>query len=675
MSQREWTRGRFNFAMRVPACMILLGFFAILSFFMTASAPAAEGGPGDALKITRITPSGNDIPPGRQIVLEFNHPVVPLGRMERNASEIPISIEPALSCQWRWLNSSNLACQLDEQHAMVPSTRYTITVRPEFKSEDGAIMAEPVTHSFITQRPKVNFAVFEEWLSPVKPQIKVRFEQAVRQDSIEAHAFFRGAAGLRVGAKVLEDHREDKYEKPGLNWLLSPLGDLPPDKDIQLVVEPGILPRIGTEPGVESRSVFGFRTLGGFRFVGVQCFDLKGVQSIIRPEIRASQNLPQTGCNPQSPVSLLFTSPVAQSELKEKVSVTPSAKGAPAVNPWSEYPGYSRLRELPKKGSYFAYEFENESLKPFSKYRIHAKANSLKDEFGRPIARAIDMRLQTDHLPPELSIYKNMSVLEKGIDTDLPVFASNIDGIDLRYQTFTAAGKSAAKLAALPGPSVRDATTAIPMGVRKLLGAESGVLTGTVSARPPIHLKKQEPEQEQEQEQETNWFFAQVTPFHVHVKMGHFNTLVWITDLQSGEPVPGVSVEIRKDSYKDFETQTEPLSTAVTDSNGIAELAGTSEIDPELKLAEGYTADSAQRFLVLCRKGNDMALVPLMYHFRVDSEGANYQYIPSSMRLLHGHIRAWGATAQGIYKLGDTVQYKIYVRDQANRRFIQPPAA
>src|SRR5208337_1720881 len=181
------------------------------------------------------------------------------------------------------------------------------------------------------------------------------------------------------------------------------------------------------------------------------------------------------------------------------------------------------------------------------------------------------MLFEMDHLPPQLRLYKNMSVLEKGLDTDLPVFASNIDGIDLRYQTFTAAGKSPAKMAALPGPRVRDVTTAIPMGVRKLLGAESGVLTGTVSARPPIHRKKQE--QKQEQEPEANWFFAQVTPFHVHVKMGHFNTLVWITDLQSGEPVPGVSVEIRKDSYKDFETQTEPLSTAVTDSNGIAELA------------------------------------------------------------------------------------------------------
>ena len=669
MSQRESIRGRFNLVVTNPAWMVLIGLFVILSFLMTGLAPADESVPGEALKITRITPSGADIPPGRQVVFEFNHPVAPLGRMERNASEIPISIEPALSCQWRWLNSSNLACQLDERHAMVPSTRYSITVRPEIKSEDGAVLAEPVTHFFITQRPKTKFAVFDSWLSPVKPQIRVRFEQAVRQDSIEAHVFFMGQAGLRVGAKVLEDHQYDKYEKPGLNWLLSPLGDLPPDKDIRLVVEPGVLSIIGTEPGVENLAVFNFRTLGRFRFAGVQCSDLGGVASIISPEPRASR--PQTRCNPESPVSLLFTSPVAQSELKEKVSVTMSPKGAPAGNVWPEEEGYSRLGVQPEKGGYFGYELENESLKPFSKYRIHAKANSLRDQFGRQIDKAIDMPLEMDHLPPELLLYKNMSVLEKGIDTDLPVFADNIDGIDLRYHTFTAAGKSPRKLAALPGPRVRDVTAVIPLGIRKLIPAESGVITGTVSSRPPIHRK----EQEQGQEQETNWFFAQVTPFHVHVKMGHFNTLVWITDLQTGQPVPGVSVEVRKDSYKDFGTQAEALSTGVTDSNGIAQLAGTSEIDPELKLAEGYASDSAQRFLVLCRKGNDMALVPLMYHFRVDSEGANYQYIPSWMHSLHGHIRAWGATAQGIYKLGDTVQYKIYVRDQENRRFIQPPAA
>ncbi len=657
MFERGSIRDRFNPGVIISACMVLVWFFVILGF-IRSGALAAES----ELRITRITPSGADIPPGRQIVFEFDHPVVPLGRMERNPSEIPISFEPALSCQWRWLNSSNLACQLDEQHAMAPSTRYNITVRPEFKSEEGAVLAEPVTHSFITQRPKTSFARFARWLSPVEPQIRLRFDQVVRKDSIEAHAFFRGEGGLRVGAKVLEDNQYRSYEEPGLNWVLSPAGDLPADRAAELFVEPGILSERGTEPGVESRAVFRFRTLGQFRFEGVYCLDLNGTQSIIGPQAGASS---KRRCNPQSPVYMLFTSPVAQSELKEKISFTLGRKGVPAPDIWPEYEGSSVVTQLTEKGSYFANQLENESLKPFSKYRVRAKAKSLKDIFGRPLAEAIDMPLETDHLLPQLSLYKNMSVLEKGLETDLPVFASNIDGIDLKYQTLTAAGKSPEKLALLPGPKVRDATSAIPLGIRKLIPAESGVLTGTVSPRPPIHREEQEP----------NWFFAQVTPFHVHVKMGHFNTLVWITDLQTGEPVQGVSVEVRKDSYKDFETQPETLSTAVTDSNGIAQLAGTSEIDPALKLAEGYRRDSDQRLLVLCRKGNDMALVPLMYHFRVDSEGANYQYIPSWMRSRHGHIRAWGATAQGIYKLGDTVQYKIYVRDQENRHFIQPPAA
>ncbi len=100
------------------------------------------------------------------------------------------------------------------------------------------------------------------------------------------------------------------------------------------------------------------------------------------------------------------------------------------------------VRDLPEKGRNFTIDFDNGSLKPFSRYRVRAKAKILKDEFGRPLARPIDMTFSTDHLRPQLSLYKDMSVLEKGLDTDLPVFAANIDRIDLKYQTFTAAGKS-----------------------------------------------------------------------------------------------------------------------------------------------------------------------------------------------------------------------------------------
>ena len=78
-----------------------------------------------------------------------------------------------------------------------------------------------------------------------------------------------------------------KYEKPGINWLLSPAGDLPPDKAVNSWSNPEYYRQRGTEPGIESRAVFSFRTLGQFRFEGVQCMDLNGNKSIIRPQAGA----------------------------------------------------------------------------------------------------------------------------------------------------------------------------------------------------------------------------------------------------------------------------------------------------------------------------------------------------------------------------------------------------
>ncbi len=44
----------------------------------------------------------------------------------------------------------------------------------------------------------------------------------------------------------------------------------------------------------------------------------------------------------------------------------------------------------------------------------------------------------------------------------------------------------------------------------------------------------------------THEIFAQVTPFHVHAKLGHFNSLIWVTDLKTGAPVKGAEVMIFK---------------------------------------------------------------------------------------------------------------------------------
>src|SRR5262249_36816239 len=140
--------------------LLRLSFCLLLVMGVTFSVAQPRREP---LTLLRVAPTGEDVPLSAQIVFEFDRPVVPLGRMERQAEEIPITIAPPLPCAWRWLNTATLACELGERTPMARATRYTVTVRPGIQTEDGATLAAPVTHSFLTQRPKVTDVKHKIW--------------------------------------------------------------------------------------------------------------------------------------------------------------------------------------------------------------------------------------------------------------------------------------------------------------------------------------------------------------------------------------------------------------------------------------------------------------------------------------------------------------------------------
>jgi len=169
--------------LRLLSTLYLAALLIFFNFVMPDAVNPDAGSPG--LNVVRITPAGTDVPSGRQIVFEFNRAVVPVGRMERNAAEIPITISPEVDCQWRWLNTRALACRLDESDALKPATRYDIVVNPGIKTEDGASLAEPVVHRFITERPKVRHAWFRTWKAPGRPYIRLTFNQPVSGESVE----------------------------------------------------------------------------------------------------------------------------------------------------------------------------------------------------------------------------------------------------------------------------------------------------------------------------------------------------------------------------------------------------------------------------------------------------------------------------------------------------------
>ncbi len=649
---------------------LCLAVFAILLPLPAAADSNSAKGPS-SLHITRITPSGKDVPAGRQIVFQFDRPVAPIGVMARKASEVPIAVTPALACEWRWLDSQALACQLNEESALTPATRYSIVVNPGIRALDGTTLEKPVRHTFTTERPRVDYVAFHTWLGPGTPVIRVTFNQPVFQDSVARHLRIDLADGGQnpVGISVMPDPdtREAPLQNasahPGVEarrvWLVSPENPLPLHAEANLVATPGLTSFFGSEKGVENRVLVFFATFPDFAFEGVECTDNKGKTVRISPE-----NEPpfQNRCNPLRQAALLFSSPVMPLEVKENLTFTPDLAGNRTdYDPWANRTGYSRLRAPHKKGQTYRVWLP-ELLKAFQEYRVQsAPEKTLQDEFGRTLPVPVDTWFATNHRLPDFVLTHKQAVLEKGVDSRMPLVATNLNSVQVFCDTLTAKGKETGLSREIPVPKVQDVAFRIPLEVREILNGASGVVQGTVRTKPNVSKTPWE-----------RWFMAQVTPFQVHVKIGHYNTLAWVTDLADGQPAKGARVTLYRNTYGKLPRSPISLSQNLTDIHGVAMLSGTFDIDPNLEALEAWEQEKEHLF-VRVQKGEAMALLPLDNPFRVDTWEASGNTLWSEMRPRYGHIHSWGTTAQGVYRAGDAIQYKLYVRNQNNDTFVPPP--
>ena len=680
---------------RSMKCLILAILFIIICSSPLYAIDSAKTNQGvQPLKILNITPSGDDVPAGRQIVFQFNSPVVPVGRMDRKVSEVPITITPEVQCQWRWLNTSALACMLDEKSALTPATRYDIVIRPGITSEDGATIKETVKHSFTTERPMVEATWSKTWEAPGMPVVRVIFNQPVSQESVERHLFMRlqGQAQSRIQVNVSpepddqdvplilplpgeklalitspgQQGQSEKKQETGSQingiearkvWLVSPKDELPLDSAIDFSIEPGLESALGPEKGVEDRIFETFFTFPSFTFLGIQCIDNNKVTVLIEP---GKASVDQCLCNPVEGISLVFSSPVINKMVKEHVIIKPDlADGQTDYDTWADEVDYLNLNSPHVRDQKYNIRIPG-SFKANQVYRIKGEPDKFYDEFGRTLVNPIDIQFATDHLRSYFGI-NSQAVLEKDVDTDMPLAVTNLDNLIFTYDRLTAKGKDTALKQEITPPKVKDSTVQIPSRVRKMLGGQSGVVQGTITSTPSVSKPNNQ-----------DRFFAQVTPFQVHVKVGYFNTMVWVTDLATGKPVSGAAVKLYQDKYKGLSPNPEILASTITDSEGTSVLDGTEKIDPELDLINAYNGDN-QRLFLRVEKDEDIALLPLGYEFNVNAFETSIFSIETQMRRQYGHIHAWGATAQGVYRAGDTIRYKLYVRNQSNETFIPAP--
>ncbi len=615
------------------------------------------------LEVMRIHPSGEQVPSGRQVVVHFNQPVVPLGRMARLSSEVPATITPDPGCEWRWLSTSSLACQLGESNALAYATKYLVEVQAGFTSATGAVLREGVAEHFETERPKVRYHRFETWRSPGIPRARITFNQPVDAASVAPAVRFETAGGAArtwvlppddsaIGSGATED---------GRTWWVEPVQPLDPGQEVRLTIHPGVRSLVGPLPGNEDRLLATFSTFPEPEFLGIDCRDYRGNRREWSPIASRPADVGDgsAGCDPLGGVGLVFSSPVTVESLAKSLEVTPPLAGdREDFDPWDGVYSYSRLGRASRRHRY-AVPLPV-GLAAMTQYRLRARAAEILDEFGRPLPRDIDFTFTTGHRRPRFVLDDPVSTLEEGVESHPTGVVTNLDGIEIDFRRRKPAGSWTKGSELFELPAVVDVAYRHPIPTRALLEGGEGAVVGRLLTTPSTT-------------QGGRWFFSQVTSFQVHVKAGFHNSLVWVTDLASGEPVEGASVEVFLSSYASLDDG-EVVAAAETDDSGLAHLPGTASLDPEHELTASWRHRDEQHLVVRVGAGESMALVPLADDFSVRGRGPNRSYLPTWRRQAHGHLVTWGFTAQGIYRAGDTVEYKIYVREEGNRTLESAPA-
>lgn len=647
--------------------LLFLGFVSFISFQNSQAQLLAP------LSVMRVLPAGENVTQTDSVNITFSQPMVALGEFEKTAN-IPVEITPKLECEWRWINTTTLSCKLPDSQPLTFATAYRVVVKKEIKSLKGLSLAQDFVQVFNTARPAVTYHSFARWLSPGFPVVNLSFNSRVTAESVMKSIVFTEngipvptrVVSIEAGQKIYENSSNvsivmqavKEEAKPGMihdRWTIVPRSDLKDGSHIAVRVKPGLVTNQGSLPGFEDREVVTFVTYPVFQFVGFNCPSESGAAA---PELSP---LSGATCNPLHNFYVKFTVPVELESFKKNCSFMPLQEGTGKEEFWNNVYSYAGYNATPHVNERFSVQMPAVA-RARTDFTMACNEN-VQDIFGRKLGAKFQFSFKTDPRSPQLMLGYEHGVLEKAIDSEIPAFATNLTDLTAVYSAKTATKTKAQQEHKVPLQKVDDLSYATPLGVRQMLDGQSGALyTSLTTSDPGV-----------ESRDNRNRGFFQVTPFYVHFKEGHYSGVVWVKDLATGLPIEGAQVTLFSSTYAGIADAHKETVLGKTGKDGIANVPGFITYDPKLNRRR-YGFDD-EKLMLQVKKGNEIALVPLSYEYqsyaRWNADEGDYSY--TSPRSKYGHIKIWGTSPQGVYRAGDTIDFKIYVREQNVQRFVPAP--
>lgn len=663
---------------------------SILTFLLLVNVvPPAAAGPTPHPKAPAAPRPWVDVSPQgtakqvRQFTARFREPMVPFG--DPRALSDPFEITCGEKGHGRWLEPQTWV--YDFERDIPAGVSCSFRSRPDLKSLKGTAVAAR-TYTFDTGGPEIQFA------SPSSGDEAIEEEQAfiLALDAEPDPASLLEHVRLEVqglpqplGIRLIEGADRDlilstlwRGRRSGPIVVVQGTQRLPNDAKVSLVFGKGVRTRSGIANRSDQRQTYKTR-------------------KVFTANVRCERTRARAACIPLAPIRVSFSAPTPWSLAQQVSLVAPD--------------GSRRAPRAPADDSETVQAVEFSP--PFTEsapLRVELPA-TLADDAGRPLANAdkFPETVRTDAYPPLAKFATRFGILEAA-DATLPVTVRNLE-TELRGLLLPPASEVAVTgtVAAIPAvaadqawswlrrvararrdksmfagtkPPARPRTLELP----KPNGAKAFEVVGIPLGQPGLYIVElASPALGRALLDKPAPLYvpaaALVTNLGVHLKWGRESSLVWVTTLDTAQPVAGAEVQVQ-------DCQGKMLWQGRTDAAGVARPSALPARDALPSCYETESGDDNAGFdyaeyyanpaltslssgmMVTARHGNDMAFVHSSWNEGIQPWRYN---LPNAF--LGGPLVAHTILDRSLLRAGETVHMKHLLRKQGMAGLLAVPEA
>ena len=585
------------------------------------------------LKVSQVTPANGTVEVDAKSILTviFNRPVVPLMIAEDQTKlPNPLEITPEVAGKGEWLNTSVFVFRPDP--AFVGATLYQARVKAGLTDTEGMQLTEDYVWQFMTIAPSVDaFNLPGYYYSPpeginnipLNQSFQIIFRQPMDQSSTEAAFSLTPDGGSQVSGIF-------NWDEIYTSFLFTPTVNL----------ELGTTYLLKLDPSAQAQTGGGLREGIEWHFT-----------TVYPPAI--SGTYPHDGMVSKeyySNLEISFISPMKPSSLKDKVIISPEPR-SDAQWTYSDW------------GMYFF------GLEPSTYYEVTILPG-MEDVYGNQIKTSKTIHFTTGPYSPFANLLLPYTTIIYRLNGPQEFYVSyvNVKKIDFElsrldldeYSNLTSGYASWTNFYPAAEKLIRSWSEVNNLGLNQRTFKPIKLLTDEEKLSPGLYFLTIDSKEIRHESRVLDARILVVSSAHLTYKSTATEALLWLTDLDTSNPVPGADIQLLNSRYDQNNPYLDTIGHGVTDDRGLLKLDLPLPVDP-----------MERRIAVAFEKGTDnlIALATNTWETQVYMDMFG---IWSDFYIKPGDPVAYLYTDRPLYRPGQTVYFKGIVRANDDLKYSLP---